>query len=68
MTKLQAVISRFQTLPLEEQDKLADLLNDFTMPEEGEYIFSDEEWAEIKERRETNTETFTVVEVLKALQ
>lgn len=68
MTKLQAVISRFQALPPEDQDKLADLLNDFIIPKEGEYIFSDAEWAEIEERIKDKKETFTVDEVMDSLR
>jgi acyl-CoA reductase-like NAD-dependent aldehyde dehydrogenase len=70
MTKLQAVILRFQALPLEDQDRLADLLNDFTMPAHEPFVLSGEELKILDERLEhvDSETTFTIEEVFKDLQ
>ena len=59
MTKLQAVISKFETLPIEQQDKLAELLNDLTQSAAGDFTFSDTERAEIKQLLKTDTTSYT---------
>ena len=67
MTKLEAVISRFQALPLEDQDNLADLLNDFTMPDQTPFVLSDEELKVLDERLACvdSEPTFTIEEAFK---
>ena len=67
MTKLQTVISKFEELPLEQQDKLAEFLNDLTLPLEGEFAFSDRERAEIKELLKTDTAMYTFEDVFTPL-
>ncbi len=64
MTKLQAVISRFQALPLEEQDRLADLLDGFTAPANTPFILSEEDLKDLDERLAyvDSEETFTIEE------
>lgn len=64
MTKLQTVISKFEALPIEQQDKLAEFLNDLTLPLEGDFTFSDTERAEIKQLLKTDTASYTFDEVL----
>ncbi len=59
MTKLQTVISKFETLPIEQQDKLAEFLNDLTQSTAGEFTFSDTERAEIKQLLKTDTASYT---------
>jgi len=41
MKKLQTVISRFEELPTEQQDRLADFLNELTLSNDEEFSFSD---------------------------
>ena len=67
MTKLQAVISKFETLPIEQQDKLAEFLNDLTKTATGEFTFSDSERTEIKELLKTDTAMYTFDEVFAPL-
>ncbi len=67
MTKLQAVISKFETLPTEQQDKLAELLNDLTQSTDGEFTFSEVERAEIKQLLQTDTAMHTFDDVFAPL-
>lgn len=67
MTKLQAVISKFEELPIEQQDKLADFLNDLTLSEDSDFAFSDSERAEIKLLLTTDTAPYTFDEVFAPL-
>lgn len=67
MTKLQTVISRFQALPQEEQDRIADLLNNFTMPDQTPFVLSEEELKVLDERLANvdSEPTFTIEEVFR---
>jgi hypothetical protein len=67
MTKLQTVISRFQALSPEDQDRLADLLNDFTMPAQEPFVLSEEELKILDERLAVvdSEPTFTIEEAFK---
>lgn len=67
MTKLQAVISKFETLPIEQQDKLAELLNDLTNSTNCEFTFSEVERAEIKQLLKTDTAMYTFDDVFAPL-
>ncbi len=64
---MQVVISRFQTLPLEEQDRLADFLNDLTLSPDGDFAFSDAQRSEIKQLLKTDTASYTFNEVFAPL-
>jgi hypothetical protein len=65
MTKLQSVISRFEELPIEQQDKLADFLCEFTISPDDKYIFSDEQRAEIKRLLNTDNGSHSFDEVFE---
>jgi glutamine cyclotransferase len=67
MTKLQTVISKFEALPIEQQDKLAEFLNDLMLTSEGDFTFSDTERAEIKQLLKTDTASYTHEEVFTEL-
>ena len=67
MTKLQTVISKFEALPIEQQDKLAEFLNDLTLTSEGDFTFSDTERAEIKQLLKTDTASYAHDEVFTNL-
>jgi len=67
MKKLQTVISRFEELPTEQQDRLADFLNELTLSNDEEFSFSDAERASIKELLKTDTASYTFDEVFAPL-
>ena len=67
MTKLQKVISRFEELSTEQQDRLADFLNELTLSNDEEFSFSDAERASIKELLKTDTASYTFDEVFAPL-
>ena len=67
MTKLQTVISKFEALPIEQQDKLAEFLNDLTASSDGDFTFSEAERAEIKQLLKTDTAVYTFDEVFAPL-
>jgi hypothetical protein len=67
MTKLQAIEAEFQTLPVQEQRELISKFVHLIAPEQGEYLFSDTEWADIQDRRVNDTKTFTHEEVMASL-
>jgi len=67
MKKLQTVISRFEELPTEQQDRLADFLNELTLSNDEEFSFSDAERASIKELFKTDTASYTFDEVFAPL-
>jgi hypothetical protein len=71
MTKLQTVVSTFESLTPSEQDVLADLLLSLTkVPDKDDvFYFTDEEMALIDRRLENiDTEaTYTVAEVFSSI-
>lgn len=67
MTKLQAVISKFEELPLEQQDKLAEFLSELTLSSDSEFIFSDSERADINQLLKTDTASYSHDEVFASL-
>ena len=67
MTKLQTVITKFEELPIEQQDKLADFLNELTLSTDTDFCFSDVQRADIKQLLETDKASYTFDEVFAPL-
>ena len=63
MTKLQTVISKFEKLPTEQQDRLADFLQELTLSNNQEFSFSETERASIKELLKNDTASYTFDDV-----
>jgi len=68
MTKLLTIEAEFKTLPADEQREFISRHAHLVEPAQEEYIFSDEEWAEIEDRIKNDTETFSVEEVMATLR
>lgn len=54
MTKLESVMQKISFLPPNEQEKIAEFIDSFTLSSADEFIFSDDELLEINERLKFN--------------
>jgi cyclopropane fatty-acyl-phospholipid synthase-like methyltransferase len=68
MTKLQSIVAEIKTLSVEEQREVISQLEYLTPSTQDEYIFTDEEWAEIDDVLKNDTGSFTVEEVFNELR
>jgi len=50
MTKLESVIQKINSLPPNEQEKIAEFIESFTLSSEDEFIFTKDELLEIDSR------------------
>jgi hypothetical protein len=68
MTKLQTLEAEFQTLPIGEQREFVSKFSHLVTRDQDEYIFSDDEWAEIDDVLKNDTGSFTVEEVFDSIR
>jgi hypothetical protein len=68
MTKLQSIVAEIKALPVDEQREVISQFEYLTSPVHDEYIFTDEEWAEIDNVLKNDTGSFTVEEVFDELK
>ena len=68
MTKLQSIVAEIKALPVEEQREVIAQFEYLTSPVQDEFIFTDEEWAEIDDVLKNDMGSFTVEEVFEELR
>ena len=68
MTKLQTIVAEIKALPVDEQREVISQFEYLTAAVQDEYIFTDEEWAEIDDMLKNDTGSFTVEEVFDTLR
>ncbi len=68
MTKLQSIVAEIKALPVNEQREVISQFEYLTTSVQDEYIFTDEEWAEIDDVLKNDTGSFTMEEVFSEIK